>query len=225
MELKKTKKADLTHQSGLFFSIGLFTSLLAVILIFESKTTDDVISLNMNRTTDEMEELLDVPPTEQPPPPPPPVQQPQLIEVADEEKIENEIVINIDVEATEETKVENIEIKQEKEEKEESDEIFTIVEEKASPKGGMPEFFKFIATQIKYPEQARRMGIEGRVYCSFTINRDGTIQDIVVIRGIGAGCDQEAVRVIGLSPPWNPSKQRGRPVRSKYNLFIIFQLD
>jgi len=68
------------------------------------------------------------------------------------------------------------------------------------------------------------MGVEGKVFVEFVINRDGTLVDVRVVRGIGAGCDEEAVRVVQSSPPWKPGKQRGKPVRQKYTLPIQFKL-
>jgi protein TonB len=225
MEAKKTEKADLTNKSGFFFSIGLFVTLGIVVAVFENRTYDEGIDLGALRTTDDMEEILEVPPTEQPPPPPPPVQIPQVVEVPDEEEIEEEIQVNLDVEVTENTKVEEIEIKQEKEVEEDVNQIFTIVEQPAEPVGGMAAFYKYVGEKMKYPAQARRMGVEGRVFCKFTVNRDGSIQDVTVIRGIGAGCDEEAIRVIQSAPPWKPGKQRGKAVRSSFNLAIIFKLN
>lgn len=225
MEAKKSEKADLTNKSLFFFSIGLFVTMSVVLAIFENRTYDDSVDLAKNRNTDQMEEVMDVPPTDQPPPPPPQVQQPQVVEVPDEEKIEEEILVNLDVELTEETKVEQIEIKQEKEEAEDVNQIFTIVEEQASPIGGMQAFYKYVGEKMKYPAQARRMSVEGRVFCEFVVNRDGTLQDVRVIRGIGAGCDEEAIRVIQSAPSWRPGKQRGKPVRSRFNLAIIFKLN
>jgi periplasmic protein TonB len=225
MEVKKTEKADLTNKSAFFFSIGLFLTMGVVVAIFENKTYDEAVDLGVARTTDQMEEVLEVPPTDQPPPPPPQVQIPQVVEVPDEEEIEEEIDVNLDVEVTEDTKVEQIEIKVEKEVEEDVNQIFTIVEESAAPIGGIQAFYKYVGEKMKYPAQARRMGVEGRVFCKFTVNRDGTLQDVQVIRGIGAGCDEEAIRVIQSSPPWKPGKQRGRPVRQSYNLAIIFKLN
>ena len=225
MEVKKTEKADLTNKSAFFFSIGLFVTMAAVLAVFENKTYDEAVDLGVTRNSDNMEEVMDVPPTDQPPPPPPQVQQPQVVEVPDEEKIEDEIEVNMDVEVTEDTKVEQIEIKTEKEPEEDPNVIFTIVEENAIPIGGMSAFYKFVAEKIKYPSQAKRMGVEGRVFCKFTVNRDGTLQDVKVVRGIGAGCDEEAVRIIQSAPAWKPGKQRGRPVRSSFNLAIQFKLN
>jgi protein TonB len=148
-----------------------------------------------------------------------------VVEVPDEEEIEEEIDVNLDVENTEETKVEEIVIKVEKEVEEDVNQIFTIVEEQAAPIGGMQAFYKFVGEKMKYPAQARRMGVEGRVFCEFVVNRDGTLQDVKVIRGIGAGCDEEAIRVIQSAPAWKPGKQRGKTVRSRFNLAIIFKLN
>ena len=223
MEPKRTETAELSNKSTLFFSFGLVVTLALVLTAFEWKDIEEVAVLATGKTTDNVEEVLEVPPTEQPPPPPPQVQQPQVVEVPDEEKIEEEIQVNLDVEMNEETKVEQIEIKVE-EPKEDVDEIFTIVEETATPKGGMPAFYKYVGSKLKYPAQATRMGVEGKVYVEFVINRDGSIVDVRVVRGIGAGCDEEAVRVVQSSPAWNPGKQRGKVVRQKYTLPIQFKL-
>ncbi len=224
MEVKKSEKADLTNKSLFFFSIGLFLTMGVVVAIFENKTYDDAVDLAIQRNSDQMEEILDIPPTDQPPPPPPQVQQPQVVEVPDEEEIEEEIQVNMDVENTDETKVEEIVIKVEKEVEEDVNQIFTIVEEQAAPTSGMQAFYKTLFEKIKYPAQARRMGVEGRVFCEFVVNRDGSLQDVKVIRGIGAGCDEEAVRALQSMPPWKPGKQRGKAVRSRFNLAVIFKL-
>ena len=167
--------------------------------------------------------MLEVPPTEQPPPPAPIIQQPQIVEVPDEEEIKEDLNIKFDVEVTEETKVEEV-IVAPVEEKENVDEIFSVVEESANPKGGYPAFYKFVGEKIKYPAQARRMGIEGKVFVEFVVNRDGTIVDVKAIKGIGAGCDEEAVRIVQSAPAWTPGKQRGKPVRQKMVIPITFRL-
>ena len=223
MELKKAEKADLTKTSTLFFSLGLTLTLAVVLTAFEWKEMEEQAELLAGKTTNTADEIMEVPPTEQPPPPPPQVQQPQVVEVPDEEEIEEEIQVSLDVEMNEETKVEEIEIKVE-EPKEDVDQIFTIVEETATPKGGMAAFYKYVGSKLKYPPQANRMGVEGKVYVEFVINRDGSIVDVKVVRGIGAGCDEEAIRVVEASPAWNPGKQRGKPVRQKYTLPIQFKL-
>lgn len=222
MEAKKTDKADLTKKSTFFFSIGLFASMALVVYVFELKQYDESLVDLKDKSTDVFEEVLEVPPTDQPPPPPPQIQTPQIVEVPDEEEIEEEIQINLDVEVTEETKVEEVIVVEAP--KEEVDEIFTIVEESAAPKGGMAAFYKYVGDKMKYPAQARRMGIEGRVFVEFVINKDGSISDVRAVKGIGAGCDEEAVRVVQSAPQWTPGKQRGKPVKQRMVLPITFKL-
>lgn len=223
MELKKSDHADLTKKSGFFFSIGLVITMTLVVMAFEWKQYDDTLVDLQGKRTDSFEETMEVPPTEQPPPPAPVIQQPVVVEVPDEEEIKDDIKVNLDVEVTDETKVEAI-VVQAEEPKEESDEIFTVVEESATPKGGMQAFYKYVGEKVKYPAQARRMGIEGRVFVEFVIGKDGTLSDVKAIKGIGAGCDEEAVRIVQSAPAWNPGKQRGKPVKQRYTLPIIFKL-
>ncbi len=223
MEAKKTDKADLTKKSSFFFSIGLLVTMAFVVTAFEWKQYDESLVDLVGKSNDVFEEVIEVPPTDQPPPPPPQIQTPQIVEVPDEEEIEEEIQINLDVEVTEDTKVEEV-IVQVEEPKEEVDEIFTIVEESAAPKGGMAAFYKYVGDKIKYPAQARRMGIEGRVFVEFVINKDGSISDVRAVKGIGAGCDEEAVRIVQAAPAWTPGKQRGKPVKQRMVLPITFKL-
>ncbi|HNT48962.1 MAG TPA: energy transducer TonB [Cyclobacteriaceae bacterium] len=223
MEAKKTDKADLTKKTSFFFSIGLLVTLGITFMAFEWKSYDDNLVDLQGKSTNVFEELIEVPPTEQPPPPAPIIQQPQIVEVPDEEEIKEDIQLKFDVEVTEETKVEEV-IVAPVEEKEDVDQIFSVVEETAEPKGGMPAFYKYISEKMKYPAQARRMGVEGRVFVEFVVNRDGSIVDVKFIKGIGAGCDEEAVRVVQSAPAWKPGKQRGKPVRQKMVIPIIFKL-
>ncbi|HBK89552.1 MAG: energy transducer TonB [Cyclobacteriaceae bacterium] len=223
MEAKKSDSADLTKKSSFFFSIGLSVTMAIVLMAFEYRQGDEGALDLVTKNTNAFEETLEVPPTDQAPPPQPVVQQPQVVEVPDEEEIKDDIKVNLDVEVTDETKVETI-VVQAEEAKEETDEIFTVVEESAAPKGGMQAFYKFVSDKIKYPAQARRMGIEGRVFVEFVINKDGSLSDVRAIKGIGAGCDEEAVRIVQSSPAWSPGKQRGKPVKQRYTLPIIFKL-
>jgi len=224
MEAKKTEKADLTNKSSFFFSIGLLLSMSVIVAAFEHKTYEEAAVDLITRNTNTFEETIEVPPTEQPPPPPPQVQQPQIVEVPDEEKIEEEIQVNFDINNTQETKVEEVVIQKVEEPKEEVEEIFTIVEEPAAPKGGMPAFYKYVGEKIKYPAQARRMGIEGRVFVEFVVGKDGSISEVRAVKGIGAGCDEEAVRIVQSAPAWTPGKQRGKAVKQRMVLPITFKL-
>jgi TonB family protein len=102
--------------------------------------------------------------------------------------------------------------------------LYTTLGTIAEPKGGMQSFYRYVGQTMRYPTDARRAGIEGRVFLEFVVGKDGTISDARVIRGIGGGCDEEAIRTIMRSPNWIPGKQRGRPVRTKFNLALIFKL-
>lgn len=223
MEAKKTPEADLTKRSGMFLNIGLFVSVLVVLIAFNTKSFDDRNLKDLGSISDDLEELLDIPITEQPPPPPPPVEQPIIQEIPDEIEIEEKIEVNFDVDVKEETVIKEIVIS-DAPVVEKADEIFDVVENSPNPPGGMEAWNKYLGKNLKYPTQARRMGIEGTVYVVFVVNTDGTLQDVDVLRGIGGGCDEEAIRVVKNAPKWEPGKQRGRPVRVRMRLPIKFKL-
>lgn len=225
MEAKKNPELDIYAKSVMFRSFGLMVALSLTLVSFEWKTYDKPEVELQARNTNTFEEVLDIPPTEQPPPPPPQVSQAQIIEVANETVIKEEIKVRLDIEVTDQTRVESIVIQAPAEpEVEDTEQVFTIVEETASPKGGMAAFYTYVRDNIKYPAAARRLGIQGRVYVEFVIAKDGSLTDVHVIKGIGAGCDEEAVRIVQAAPPWNPGKQRGKPVRQRYTLPIIFKM-
>ncbi len=221
MEAKKTESADLLKKTSFFFSIGLLLTLALVFTAFEWKQYDDSLIV-LGKSTNTFEEMLEVPPTEQPPPPVPIIQQPQIVEVPNEEEIKEDLNLKFDIEISSETKIEMVIVPVV--EKEDVDEIFSVVEESANPKGGYPAFYKYIFEKMKYPAQARRMGVEGKVFIEFVVNRDGSIVDVKAIKGIGAGCDEEAIRVVQGAPAWTPGKQRGKPVRQKMVIPITFKL-
>jgi protein TonB len=228
IKLKRVKSKSENNYSRLFFSIGLCFSLLVVITAFEWKFYDSGRVIDLGTLDSEFENVMDIPPTEQPPPPPRKLEQPKIIEVPDEEEIMEEIEIDLDIEVTEEQVIEQRifeDLEMEKEEEEVADEIFTIVEQQPQPAGGLTAFYDYVAKNLKYPMLARRNNIEGRVYIGFVVEKDGSLTDINILKGIGGGCDEEAMRIIKNAPKWNPGKQRGRPVRVKMVLPILFQLE
>jgi TonB family protein len=103
-------------------------------------------------------------------------------------------------------------------------EVFDIVEEQPSPTGGMTGWNSYMSKNLKYPYQARRMGIEGTVIVMFEIHQDGSIRNAEILRGIGGGADEEAMRVVLNSPKWEPGRQRGRSVVTRMRLPIRFKL-
>ena len=102
--------------------------------------------------------------------------------------------------------------------------IFTAVEQEPEFKGGISAFYQFLAQNIRYPETMRKNNIEGKVFVTFVVMKDGSLTDIKVVRGIGNGADEESMRVIKLSPKWNPGMQNGKPVNVQYTLPINFAL-
>jgi len=217
---KKSKSVKL-----LVSSISLCLSLLFVIWAFEMKFTDSKATVEINGPQSQFEDLVDIPQTQQVQKPPVQVQAPQIIEVDDEEIIE-EIEVDLDIEMTEDTRIEEVVVANETEEmpEEEADEIFTIVEEQPSPVGGIKAFYDYVARNLKYPPKAARTGVEGRVFVEFIVEKNGSLTDIKVVKGIGGGCDEEAIRVISDAPRWNPGRQRGNPVRVRMIMPISFRL-
>ncbi|MEK0442997.1 MAG: hypothetical protein RL403_1975, partial [Bacteroidota bacterium] len=139
-------------------------------------------------------------------------------------KIEEKIDVNFDVDVKEATVVKEVAIKEVVIEEEKADVIFDVVETQPNPPGGMSGWNKYLSDNLKYPTQARRMGVEGTVIVVFVINTDGSIQDVEVLRGIGGGCDEEAVKIVKAAPKWEPGKQRGKAVRTRMRLPIRFKL-
>ena len=111
-----------------------------------------------------------------------------------------------------------------KSQKADENDVYTITEETASFPGGLDAYFEYIGSELNYPKQAQRLGVEGRVYVEFIIEPDGTISNTRVAKGIGAGCDAEALRVVQESPKWIPGKVNGEPVRQKMMQNIDFSL-
>ena len=105
------------------------------------------------------------------------------------------------------------------------DEVFTVVEQQPEFQGGTAAMYAWLGKNIKYPAAAQRANISGKVFVSFTVNTDGSITDAQVLKGLGFGTDEEAIRVVKSMPRWKPGKQSGRSVRVKYNLPISFQLE
>ncbi len=221
MELKKSVDADIERKRVPLIVIGLLFSLALVLVAFEWKTYETDVKnlgeLDMNLIE---EEIIPVS-LQQPPPPPPPPAPTTVIEIVEDEKeIEVELEI-LDMDIDEDTEVEFIE---EVREDVAEEQIFTIVEEMPSFPGGDAALMKFLGNNIKYPAIAKDAGIQGTVYVTFVVNEQGEVRDAKVLRSIGGGCDEEAIRVVQSMPKWKPGKQRGKAVKVQYNLPIRFTL-
>ena len=233
MQIKKNPKADLSKNSNLFFAIGLAVILFISWRAIEWKTYDrsgyGYEALNIDDDDDE-----EVPITEQiktPPPPPPPPPAPEIIEVVeDEEEIEETII-----ESTETDQEEIVEIVEVEEEFEDVDVPFAVIEDvpifpgcervaKSKRRDCFQEQInKHIRKNFRYPEIAQEMGIQGRVYINFVIDKDGSITSIRM-RGPDKNLEKEAQRIISKLPRMTPGKQRGRAVRVPFSIPITFRL-
>lgn len=226
MEVKKSDKANLENKKGLFLQIGYVVVLGLVLLAFEwtSKPADlgDLGALEDMNLEEEV-----IPITRQqnePPPPPPPPQQTEVINIVQNDvEIEDELELE-DTEADEATQVQIVEFAEEEETVDEQ-EIFLVVEDMPTFQGQEKDAFRvYIQQNLRYPVIAQENGISGRVYVSFVVDRDGSITNVQVVRGVDPSLDREAVRVVKSSPKWTPGKQRGRPVRVSFTFPIVFQL-
>lgn len=229
MEIKKSPKADLEKGKTLNILMGMVVGLAVLFVGFEWGTRDIQVVTASDGVQDIIaEEEIEITRPENTPPPPPPPPAPVVTEVLnvvedDVELEEQDIVTSEDNqnEAQVQTYVAPAVVE---EEEESAQQIFTVVEEMPKFPGGDSELLKFIAKSIKYPVIAQENGIQGRVICSFVVNRDGSVVDAEVLRGVDPSLDKEALRVIATMPKWTPGKQRGKPVRVKYTVPITFRL-
>lgn len=106
-----------------------------------------------------------------------------------------------------------------------NEEVYTVVEEMPGFPGGTDELFKYLSSNIQYPESAKENGIEGTSFIQFTVMKDGSIDDVSLLRGFNEACDNEALRVVKDMPDWEPGKQSNKPVNTKYNIPIRFKLE
>jgi len=232
MTSKKNPQADLNNKSSFYFAIGLFLVLFISWRAIEYKNWDDdgygYIALDVDADDDE-----EIPITEQikTPPPPPPPPAPEIIEVVeDEEEIEETIIESTETdqeEIVEEVEVVEVDL--------DLDVPFAIIEDvplypgcERVPKSERRNCFqkeiqKHINKNFRYPEIAQEMGIQGRVFVQFTIQKDGSISGIRT-RGPDKNLEKEANRIISKLPRMTPGKQRGRPVRVPFSIPITFKL-
>ena len=226
MEKKKTVKADLENKKGLFLQIGLVVSLGIVLAAFEWKTFDALNLSDLNRTVviEEEEIIIQTEQNQPPPPPPPPEITTELNIVDDETEIETELEISVEIDERTEIQeyVAPVDYGEAEEEGEQT--IFQVVEENPGFPGGEAARQKYLQDNLRYPAIARESGIQGTIYITFVVERDGSITDVRVVRGIGGGCDEEAIRVVQGMPRWTPGKQRGRAVRVQFMMPIRFTL-
>ena len=229
MEIKKSVKASLENKRLLFTEIGFVIALLVVYGAFEYSSKEKAASiLDGDNQIVEVEDM--VPITQETPPPPPeapkiPILSDQIDIVDDEIKVDDDMFMNLEDNANMGVEIMDY-VEETKEEVVEEEAIpFQLVEEKPSFNGGdANEFSKWVNSKLVYPEIAKENGVQGRVTLQFTVNADGTVSNVKVLRGVDSSLDKEAVRVVSSSPKWKPGKQRDRAVKVTYTFPVIFQL-
>ena len=228
MEKKKSERADLQNKKVLFMEIGCIVALALVYFCFEY-TSEEVRTavLDDNNVITEIEDLIPI--TFETPPPPPaapkiPVLSDQIDIVDDEIEIDDNMFLKLEDDPGSGVEIKDyIEVIDEEVEEEEIP--FMLVEEKPTfQKGDANQFSKWVNQRLVYPEIAKENGVQGRVTLQFTIDKDGTLTKVKVVRGVDPSLDKEAVRVVSMSPKWEPGRQRDRAVPVTYTFPVIFKL-
>ena len=229
MEIKKSEKASLENKRLLFTEVGLVIALLIVYFAFNWSSREAKVAALEDTTQVVVEEEMIAIQNELPPPPPEapsiPVLSDQIDIVDDDIKLDDDLFINL------EDNNQAIEIQDYREAEVEEEEVeeeaipFQLVEQKPSFNGGdANEFSKWVNSRLVYPEIAKENGVQGRVTLQFTVEADGRVTNVRVLRGVDESLDKEAVRVVSSSPKWKPGKQRDRAVKVTYTFPVIFQL-
>lgn len=226
MELKKSPQADIENKRNALASTGLMVALAFVLIAFQwvsfEKKEIKIYNRVMDVLEDEIIEMAELPPpplnTPPPPPPPPPATPEELDIVEDDEDIEETEITFLDEIDTVPPAPPAIVAPVV------DDAVYEVVEQQAGYPGGFGELMKYLGENIKYPAMAREAGVTGKVYVSFVVEKDGSVTDVKLLRGIGSGCDEEAIRVVKSMKNWIPAQQRGKAVRSRFKLPVIFRL-
>jgi len=225
MDVKKRFGADLEKKKKTFLAIGLLFSLAIVLAGFEYRTYDYTLSkLKGYSSIQDIE--IEIPPVFIQKPPPPPIKKKVVTDIELVDDAEEEDPIDIESLEIEESSAINdlvpIELEEEIIVEEEAPKLY--VEEMPEYNGGEIGLMQYMKNNIKYPEKAKRANRQGRVFISFVVEKNGAINEVILERGIGYGCDEEALRVVKQMPDWKPGKQLGKAVRVKFYLPISFKL-
>lgn len=222
METKKYEHQRIERKIPLFYMIGLNVAILLTLVAFEWKTEEGaIIDFDNSVVGQEWEE----PPVIPTPPEPVVIPKPPVIVNVIETEIEPEVIPDIVIDNDAPESVPDIEFIPNLIPEEKPDEILDIVEVDPEFPGGWEAFYKRLGKTIKYPKQAAAIGIEGKVYVEFIIEKDGSISNMKVIKGLGAGCDQETLRALATLPNFKAARHNGKEVRKRMQLPVYFRLN
>lgn len=224
MELKKSEEANLDKKVSVLRTLGIMAALSLTLVAFQWRMYEAAID-DSNLGGEEAIEEEEIPIAileEKPPEPEPPKKEEQVVlEIIEDESDEEETMEADDSEADEEIEIEEVD---EEDEEVEEEEIFAYAEEMPAFPGGETAMLKYMGKNTRYPQLAKESNIQGTVYVGFVVGKDGSINDVKVLRGIGGGCDEEAIRVVKNMPKWTAGKQRGKPVKVSFRLPFKFNL-
>ncbi len=229
MEVKKSPKVSLENKRLLLTEVGLVVALGIVYGAFNYSSKEQQVAALEDTTQALVEEEMVAIQNETPPPPPEapsvPVLSDQIDIVDDDIKLDDDLFLNLEEDNTGVEIVDYMEEEVEEEEVEEEAIPFQLVEQKPSFNGGdANEFSRWVNSRLVYPEIAKENGVQGRVTLMFTVEADGRVTNVRVVRGVDESLDREAVRVVSSSPRWTPGRQRDRAVKVTYTFPVIFQL-
>ena len=228
MEIKKSEKASLENKRLLFTEVGLVVALLIVYLGFNWSSKDAQVAVLEDTTQVVVEEEMIAIQNELPPPPPEAPQIPVLsdqIDIVDDEIQVDDNILNLEDDANLGVEIMDYVEEVQEEVVEEEAIPFQLVEQKPTFQGGDANNFRtWVNSKLEYPEIAKENGIQGRVMLQFTVGADGKVSNVKVLRGVDPTLDKEAVRVVSMSPKWEPGRQRDRAVKVTYTFPVIFQL-
>ncbi len=225
MKTQKTAQQKLESWKGIFLKAGIIISMVFVFFAFEYKITERVIP-ELPSSPDLMleDEMIDIT-RPKPPEPPPPPDSHEIITAPDDKITEEHIpVITIDVpnDHRQETLV-PIDYPEEKPVDE--NKVFDRPEIMPEFPGGLQALYAYLGKVLKYPRMAQELNIHGTVIVGFVIEKDGSVSNVQILRGIGGGCDEEALKAIQNMPKWNPGKMGTHPVRVRYTVPVRFRLN
>ena len=228
MESRKTKRANVDRQTGLFgnfFLIGFVVSVGLVIIVLQWRSYERSQKKKISdiKVSEESQIAEVTKQKKKKKKPKPPAGQPEIEVVEDDVEVEDD---QPEVQSADMVEDMSVDLPSGGgEETEEESKIFVAVEKQPEFPGGKSELFRYLRNEIEYPRSARQAGIEGTVIVNFVVNKDGSITDAKVGRGVTDKLNQEALRVVKQMPDWNPGKQRGKPVRVRYRVPIRFSLN
>lgn len=231
-EQKKTERADLEKNIGLYFLMGAVVALAAIFVAFEWGNRDiKVQEIETNMVIEEIEDIQITPPDEDTPPPPPPEEAPVNVEVLqiveDDVEVADVEIASVDdaFDKLQQTFTPPAPAQRGRgKEKVQEDTIFEFLEEMPEFPGGQAAMMKWLSEHVRYPAIAAENNIQGRVMVSFVVETDGSVSNVKVVRGVDPSLDKEAVRLIESMPKWKPGMQTGKPVRCRYNIPVTFKL-